>query len=377
MREIYDLIIVGTGSVGSAAGYQAAKRGLKVLEIDAGVPPHTGGSHHGQTRIIRHAYGEGASYVPMVLRAQELWAELDEQSAETIFHQTGVLNVGPKTAPFLKNVIASAKAYDLPVDVMDATQLRERWPALQVPDHFAGAYETDSGYLMSEAAIKNYVRLAGELGATQQFNTLVQQVGTNSAGDVVMTTDAGEFVGHKALVTAGTWAKDLVPGLPIQPIRKVFAWFNADQSLAESADFPAFTVELDNGEQFYGFPADGNTIKIGRHQGGQLISERGDRVPFGKIAEDQTELLPFTQRLTGVGRLDHGAACTYDMSPDGDFIIDTVPGQPNIQVMTGLSGHGFKFASVLGEIAVQRAVGESVPFDLRPFRLNRFKKEGA
>jgi sarcosine oxidase/N-methyl-L-tryptophan oxidase len=375
MQNEYDLIIVGTGSVGAAAGYYAAKRGLKVLEIDAGVPPHADGSHHGMTRIIRHAYGEGASYVPMVLRAQQLWGELDSQVPEQIFHQTGVLNVGPRTSPFLKNVLSSARKYDLPVEKLTADQIRQRWPEMAVPDHFAAAFETDSGYLMSELAIKHYVRLARELGAVQQFNSLVRDVSTLADGRVSVTTNQGEFVGRQVLVSAGTWAKELLPDLPIQPVRKVFAWFDAATDLAEENKFPAFTVELDSGEQYYGFPADGKTIKIGHHQGGQVISNRAGRVPFDQLAADFEDVSPFTDMLAGVGRLDHGASCTYDMSSDGDFIIDWVPNQPAIQVVTGLSGHGFKFASVLGEIVVQRVLGEEVPFDLRSLRLNRFSAD--
>lgn len=136
MAEIYDLIVIGTGSVGSSTGYYAAKRGLSVLEIDSATPPHTNGSHHGETRMIRHAYGEGSSYVPLVLRAQELWNELKRDTQVDIFHQTGVLNIAPKQSSFLNNIITSAEKYELPIEVYDVSEARKKWPQFTMPDQF-------------------------------------------------------------------------------------------------------------------------------------------------------------------------------------------------------------------------------------------------
>lgn len=373
MAEIYDLIVIGTGSVGSSTGYYAAKRGLSVLEIDSATPPHTNGSHHGETRMIRHAYGEGSSYVPLVLRAQELWNELKRDTQVDIFHQTGVLNIAPKQSSFLNNIITSAEKYELPIEVYDAFQARKKWPQFTIPDQFKAVLEKNSGYLKSELAIDTYVKEAKRLGAHEQFNTQVISVDNDENGSVHVTTNEGIFIGKSAVITVGTWVKDLIPNLPIQPVRKVVSWFEAPKPLAEETGFPSFTIQLGDGTHYYGFPANKGLIKIGRHQGGQYITKREERLDFNALKEDKTETSPLLNSvLKTVGNLDHGVACSYDLSPDEHFIIDDLPGKKNIQFVSGLSGHGFKFASVLGEILVAKALNETLDFDLSPFLLSRF-----
>lgn len=369
---VYDLIVVGSGSVGSAAGFYATQAGLKVLMIDSAHPPHQQGSHHGETRLIRHAYGEGARYVPMVLRAQQLWDELEHLSGERIMQRSGVINLAPANSPFLHNVIESAKKFQLNLQVMQADDIRQRWPQINVPDGYLGAFEADSGYLNAEQAVRSYIRLAEQAGCAQLFNCGVQSIA--SEGDLqTVTTSDGLFRGRKLLISAGTWVNSLCPGLPVRPLRKVFAWYQADGRYSENNKFPAFTVEMANGSQFYGFPASDNALKIGRHDGGQWINRQEERTPFGSYAEDGSETFSFLRQfLPGIGVCLRGAACSYDNSPDEDFIIDRLPGHPNRLIITGLSGHGFKFASVLGEIATQFATNKSSQFDLSAFSLSRF-----
>ena len=161
---------------------------------------------------------------------------------------------------------------------------------------------------------------------------------------------------------------------PIQPVRKVFAWYQADGRYSIKNKFPAFTGELPNGDQYYGFPAENDALKIGKHNGGQVIHSADERVPFAEITSDGSEAFPFLRQvLPGIGCCLYGASCTYDNSPDEDFIIDTLPGHDNTLLITGLSGHGFKFASVLGEIAADFAQDKKSNFDLTPFRLSRFQ----
>lgn len=374
MTEIYDLIVVGTGSVGSSAGYYASMKGLKVLEVDEGQPPHDQGSYHGDTRIIRHAYGENPMYVPLALRAQELWQSLEKQAQVKIFHETGVLNIGAEKSQFLSNIVISAEQYHLPIKIYDAKSANERWQQLNLPIGFEAILESRGGYLKSEDAVSAYVNQAKKAGAHQKFNTRVLAI-ADEHGLVHVQTNDGVFLGKHVVVTAGTWVKDLIPNLPIQPVRKVVSWFNSDQSLSERANFPAFTAETTDGNQYYGFPANDGMIKIGRHNGGQIISNREQRVQFGENSEDYDEITYFKQHvLRGVNQLHHGVSCTYDVSPDGHFIIDYVPGHKNIQVVTGLSGHGFKFASVLGEILIDRVLNIEPKYNLTAFSLSRFLK---
>jgi len=369
----YDLIIVGSGSTGAAAGYYATRAGLKVLMVDSFHPPHQEGSHHGDTRLIRHAYGEGERYVPLVLRAQALWDELQAQTEETIFERSGVVNLGPAESDFLTNVAQSAREFRLPLEILTAAEIAARWPEIVVPDHYIALFEPDSGVLHSENAVREWIRLAREAGCAQLFNCPVSAIASTADGVNVTTAD-GVYSAAKVLVSAGTWVGRLLPDLPITPVRKVFGWFQADGRYSVKNNFPAFTGEMDNGDQFYGFPAENDALKIGKHNGGQPIASAEERKPFGGYAGDGSEAFAFLRQfLPGIGGCLYGAACTYDNSPDEDFIIDTLPDQPAIMVITGLSGHGFKFAPVLGEIAAQFAAGETPALDLAPFSLARFR----
>lgn len=161
----YDLIIIGSGSVGAAAGYYARRAGLNVLMTDAHQPPHQEGSHHGSSRLIRHAYGEGEKYVPLVLRAQQLWDELAEISGEAVFERTGVINLGPASSAFLANVAASARAFQLEVEELDAQAVMQRWPEIRLPDDYRAIFEPASGVLRSELAVETWIRLARKQAA--------------------------------------------------------------------------------------------------------------------------------------------------------------------------------------------------------------------
>ncbi len=368
----YDLIIIGSGSVGAAAGYYARKAGLNVLMTDAHMPPHQHGSHHGDTRLMRHAYGEGEKYVPLVLRAQTLWDELAAASGEDIFARSGVVNLGPADSTFLNTVAQSAAQFSLPIEHLDAAAVMKRWPEITVPQDYQAIFEPDSGVLKSELAVKTLIAMAKDAGCAQLFNCPVTAIKSDASG-VTIETSEGSWQGKKLLLTAGTWVKQLYPELPIQPVRKVFSWFQADGRYSQKNNFPAFTGELPNGDQFYGFPAVDDALKIGKHNGGQIINSPEERKAFGAVATDGSEAFSFLRQiLPGIGGCLHGAACTYDNSPDEDFIIDTLPGQPDVLFIGGLSGHGFKFATVLGEIAAQFAQQQTPEFDLSAFALDRF-----
>ncbi|CAI2052808.1 N-methyl-L-tryptophan oxidase [Serratia ficaria] len=368
----YDLIVVGSGSVGAAAGYYAAQAGLKVLMIDSAMPPHRNGSHHGDTRIIRHAYGEGEKYVPLVLRAQALWNALIQKTGEELFQSCGVLNLGPQQSEFISNAQQSAQKFRLNTETLSAEQIIQRWPEFKVPAGYVGVFEPDAGFLRSDQAVASLIRLTNEAGCGQLFNCPVSAVEPIDGGVEVVTPE-GRFRGRKAVVTAGTWVKALLPQLPVAPLRKVFSWHQADGRYSTNNRFPAFTVEAQDGNHYYGFPADNDGLKLGKHDGGQPMDAPEQRKPFGSYASDGTEVFDFLRQfLPGVGVCLHGEACSYDMSPDEDFIIDTLPECDNLMVITGLSGHGFKFASVLGEVAALFAQDKAPPVDISPFALKRF-----
>lgn len=316
IQMIYDLIVVGSGSVGAAAGWYATQAGLRVLMIDKAQPPHDEASHHGETRLIRHAYGQGVSYVPMVLRAQQLWDELDSLAGERIMHRCGVINIGPETSEFIRTVIESANRYQLPVEILTSQAVMQRWPQFTIPAGCVGVFEPNSGYLKCELAIKHWIRLAKEAGCKQLFDCPVLEITRDGDMQRVKTAN-GVYIGRKVLLCAGTWLTKLLPELPVVPTRKVFSWYHSDDRYDENNGFPGFVILLPDGGEFYGFPAKNNVLKIGKHSGGQPIKNPEERTPFGSFAEDKTEVQEVLHRFfPGTGECIYGKSCTYDVTPD-------------------------------------------------------------
>lgn len=374
----YETIIIGAGSMGMAAGYYLANQGKTVLLIDAFDPPHTEGSHHGETRIIRHAYGEGENYVPMALRAQELWLELEEKTKKQLFLRTGVLNIGASDSPFIKNVIKSAEMYSLPVEVLSAGQINERWPGFQFSDDFIGCFEQNSGVLMVEDCIRSYRELAEKNGAVLKTNTTVNSIEATGSS-VIVKTGSEVFTGEKLIISAGKGAGPILQtlglDLPLKPVRKTFSWFAADEDVYHAGQFPAFTVnDPYSNEVYYGFPSiKGAGVKIGHHDGGQPLHPSEKPADFGTHPDDELDVKRFTGRFMSQEMpLKFGKTCIYTNTPDSDFIIDRHPTFRNIFFACGFSGHGFKFASVVGEILSQLAVDSKTEWDISDFLIDRF-----
>lgn len=373
----YEVIIVGAGSMGMAAGYYLAKQGKRVLLIDSHNPPHADGSHHGETRIIRHAYGEGESYVEMALRAQELWNELQEQADEEIFIPTGVINIGKPDSTFIQNVRNSAKNYSLNVEQLTADEINQRWTGFGVPEGYIGCYEVDSGVLMSENCIRAFRNQAEAHGAVLKVNAPVTSISIFE-NSVEVKTAEDSFTAASLIMTPGAGTRKLLPlvdlELPLQELRNTFSWFETEESLYKSSDFPAFSFELPN-ETYYGFPSiEGAGVKIGRHDGG--IPRDMDKAldPFGTHEQDKQDVSNFAEHcMPKLGQHKMGKACTYTNTPDEDFIIDRHPSHDHVVIACGFSGHGFKFSSVVGEILSQLVSGTGeCTVDIRPFSINRF-----
>lgn len=374
----YNYIVIGAGSMGMAAGYYLAHSGHHTLLLDAFNPPHDHASHHGETRLIRYAYGEGIAYVPLALRAGERWRALEMKTNRQLFHETGVINVGRKQSSFVQNVINSAKLHNIPLEVLDAPTVHKRWPGMRLPDDYVACYEPTAGVLKVEDCINAYRQLAIEAGAVIRTNS---RVATITPGNVItVTTTAGTtFTADRVIVTVGAWAKALLAQtnltLPVSPIRKTFAWYEADASLySEHAHYPGFSFMLDDA-CFYGFPSiDGAGIKVGRHDGGIPISPDEPRIPF-----DDTDAVALDQFLDTympqVGARKYGKTCMYAMTPDEHFIIDQHPHYPNVTFAAGFSGHGFKFASAVGELLSELATTGQTTQDISMFRLNRFTQK--
>ncbi len=363
--------------MGMSAGYYLSQRNLRVLLIDRFDPPHTGGSHHGETRLIRHAYPGNSAYTEMALRSDLLWTELEEVSGERLLVRSGVLNLGPEALPMLAEKRERAQRYGLYAESLSAAEIRARWPGIAVPPGYAGLYERDAGYLLSEACLRAYRRQALALGAVLLPHTVVTGIGADAAGAVTGRTSAGTFTAGQAVLSVGAWFGALtgLPPLPIRPVRKAVAWFEAPDALYAGSHFPGFTVTDGKGSGYYGFPSEnGSGVKIGRHDGGQEWSPGQPFEPFGHDAADEAELREGLATFfpQAAGRLLRGAVCKYEITPDEHFILDRHPKHANIVIAGGFSGHGFKFASTVGEIAADLLTGIDPKSDLSPFALGRF-----
>ena len=376
----YEVIIVGAGSMGMAAGYYLAKQGKRVLLIDSHNPPHTEGSHHGETRIIRHAYGEGAHYTEMALRAQKLWNELQKTSDEDIFVNTGVVNIGQPNSNFIQNVIKSAEDYSLNVEQFTAEEINTRWEGFNVPEGYIGCYELDSGVLMSENSIRAFRKGALKHGAELKANSPVTSISIFD-NHVQAETQQGSYTAESLIFTPGAGTRKLLPliglKLPLQEVRNTFSWFETDESIYDSTRFPAFAFELPT-ETYYGFPSiKGAGVKIGRHDGGRPRNMSKPIEAFGTYEQDKFDVTHFAERfISEVGQHKMGKACTYTNTPDEDFIIDKHPNHNHVAIACGFSGHGFKFTSVIGEILSQLVTEDcKTELDISPFSIQRFIKK--
>ncbi|QQK77245.1 N-methyl-L-tryptophan oxidase [Salicibibacter cibarius] len=376
MNTDYDVIVVGAGSMGMAASYYLTRQGAKTLMIDAFDPPHANGSHHGETRIIRHAYGEGREYVPLAIRAQTLWDELQEEADETIFEKTGVLGFGPEGSAFIDEAIASSKEYSLSLDLLDADEINERWPGIQLPKGYKGCFEPESGVLYSENCIRAYRQLAEKNNATLLTNTPVMNIETYEDG-VSVHTENGTFTSKKLVISAGAWNGKILSNLgldlPLQPTRQTVTWFDSDPSLYDAGAFPSFFVDMPMGV-YYGFPGlDDYGLKIGRFDVGQKTEPAYVNREYGIFPNDEGDVREFleTYMPEAAGKLNHGRACIFTRTPDEHFIVDLHPQHSHIAIAAGFSGHGFKFASVIGEILSQLALDGHTEHDISIFSLSR------
>ncbi len=355
----YDAIVVGVGTMGSAALFHLARRGRRVLGIDRFGIAHDRGSMHGQSRIIRLAYHEHPDYVPLLRRAYELWRELEQAAGTQLLHQIGILEIGPRDGPLVAGALHAAEAYDLPFELLDADELRRRRPAFTPAPGAVGVEQPDGGYLLAEAAVRAHAELALAAGAELRLDSPVLDWQAGSSG-VIVKTEQASYEAARLVLTPGAWAGGLLrlpPGL-LQAERQVVAWFEPFPAAAAAlAALPVFIVEEDGAIQ-YGFPPIGGAgLKIGwMHHPGTAVPapELLDRAAAPHEVEPLRTFLE--RRIPGAaGRLLDAQACLFTNTPDSRFVIDVHPDVPNVVIASACSGHGFKFAPVVGEIIADLA----------------------
>ncbi|MBC8163999.1 MAG: N-methyl-L-tryptophan oxidase [Roseiflexaceae bacterium] len=361
MAQGYDTIIIGLGAMGSAAAYQLARRGQRVLGLERYTPGHTHGSSHGRSRIIRQAYFEGAAYVPLLLRAYELWRELERESGEDIMRLTGGLMIGQPAHITVAGALVSAQQHGLPYELLDAAALRRRYPMLQPDASTVALYEQNAGVLRPEAAIQAYLRLAAARGAELRFEQPALSWRADARG-VQVTTGRGNYEAAQLIIAPGAWAPQLLAelALPLVVERQVLYWFAPKGGYAayQPDRFPIFIWEIEDHMQFYGFPAEQHApfgVKTAFFRNGEACTAetcdrvvRPDEVAGIRAAIDR--LIPDLG-----GELIAAQTCLYTTTPDEHFILAKHPHHANVTVASPCSGHGFKFASAIGEVLADLA----------------------
>ncbi|MGH2455924.1 MAG: N-methyl-L-tryptophan oxidase [Candidatus Limnocylindria bacterium] len=376
MGERYDAIVIGLGGMGSATAYHLARRGQRVLGLEQFDLLHERGSSHGLTRIIRLAYHEHPSYVPLLRRSYELWHELEARVGERLLITTGSLEGGPEDGPMFRGALEAARLHDLPHEVLDVSALQRRVPAYRGLDPSTRVvWQPDGGFLMAERSVLAHVNQAMAHGADLRFREAVGAWQPTAAGGVEVSTDRGAYEADRLLICAGPWAARLVPALAdaIVTERQVLAWLQPTRpELFEPARFPVFVLDVEEGS-FYGFPVhDTPGFKFGRyhHLREPIDPDDPDR---STRPDDEALLRAFAARYLpdGAGPTVSLKACIFTNSPDEHFIIDRLPESPQVSVAAGFSGHGFKFCSVVGEVMADLAMHDATSHDIGLFRLSR------
>lgn len=365
----YDVVVAGVGGMGAAAAAVLAARGARVVGVDRFPVGHDRGSSHGQTRLIRLAYHEHADYVPLLRRAYAAWRELEEAAGTRLLTETGLVLAGPPGSEVIDGALHAAAVHGLTVERLTVAEAAGRWPGLRVPESWQVVLEPRGGHLRVEACVRACAAAAVAAGAELHAGAEVRSWRTVGA-DVVVETDTARYAAGRLVLCPGAWAADLLrlPRIPFTVLRKSLFWYPAVARTATrpgiaavgapaSAPLPCFAYAAPTGF-FYGFPPlDGRGIKVAEHTGGDAVADpamadRGlDLAGRGRVDAFVAAHLPAARPPA----TDH-AVCLYTMSPDGHFVVGPHPDAPQVAIAAGFSGHGFKFASVIGEILADLAL---------------------
>ena len=377
-KNIYDVIIIGLGAMGSAASYYLSKNGVKVLGLDTYEPPHKLGSSHGHTRVIREAYHEGTSYVPIVKRAYELWNELDHEIEDKLILEYGGMYLGDD-GKYLSDAKKSAKKYDIPIKEFSSKEIKEKYNILNPPNNFKGLLENRSGAVFPEKAISNFLSKSINNGSSHNYNEKV--IGWEKQSKFYkVETDKNNYFAEKLIFSSGAWIKNLVPSLklPVKIERQVLFWFDPikDKDKFHYSNMPNTGWDLDNGMEFYTQPnIENKGFKVAMHHNGKFISEND--LNRESNADDLSIVKNFLEEYIPLanGKLIDSRVCVYTNTPDLDFIIDFYPNDENIIICSPCSGHGFKFTPAIGEICSELVINNGTNYDLSEFSIKRLMKQ--
>ncbi|WP_394840640.1 N-methyl-L-tryptophan oxidase [Pendulispora brunnea] len=376
----YDVAVIGLGIVGASAVDYLAAEGIRAIGLDAFGPTHGFGSSRGESRIFRRAYWEGAAYLPLLNRAHDLWTALQADCDVPVVVHTGGLFVGSKATGVVRSSRDTARAGNIPHEMLDAAQVRERYPAFRMSGDMEAIYEPGAYMVLADRARLAMLDRAVGRGAELRFGTRVSKV-THSGGGITLSTASGDSFACAAVVVAtgpwiaGEFIEEVRPFL--RPVRVPIYWFRprpGEESEYDPGRFPVFLHEASDGRLLYGLPSqDDAGVKIGFHNRQQVEADprMPDRVVSdvfrNEMADYIEEVFPSLDPVPIRSRI-----CFYTLSNDGNFIIDRTRHHPNVSYASACSGHGFKFAPAVGESAARLAIGKDPIVSLEPYALSRF-----
>lgn len=380
----YDAIVIGLGAMGSATLDQLARRGLRVLGLEQFGIPHDQGSSGGDTRLIRKAYFEHPDYVPLLERAYANWVDLESRRSEQVLFRTGAVYIGRPDSELIAGSIASAKQHGLAYRELSADDVSTRWP-LRVPDGYRTVHEADGGFVLAARSIRLFCESALRCGADVRGGEAVREW-RETADGIEVVTAAATYRGARLIITVGSWASRLLPRLPtpLSVTRQALFWvWPQHPEQFELDTFSCWAAQLDGYEGlFYGFPMlparlGGQLgLKMSHHAPGQLIEP-------GKMQSiDAAEFETVRAALAAIFATDLGPvvatkACMYTSTTDQHFIVDRYGDSERVTFACGFSGHGFKFASVIGEALADLAVDGRTDLPIGFLGLARFVAQPA
>jgi sarcosine oxidase len=373
----FDVAVIGLGGIGSAIAAHCAARGASVIGLEQFAPAHNRGSSHGKSRMIRQAYFEDAAYVPLVLRSYELWRALEKEAGENLLRITGVLSVGEETSEIISGTQRAAAQHCLSLQKWSRREVGERYPSLRLLPNEIALFEPNGGVLDPERCVRAHIQTAESAGAELRFETTVRTWEATDRGATIHLADGATVSAKKLTLSLGPWFKEALAklGVVLRVQRNVQVWFSPSTSQYEAARFPAFLLNRAGlAAPLYGFPDFGAGIKAAFHGFGDLIT--ADELQ--REVDAERDVTPVARALDdwmpgAAANFQDATPCMYSLTPDTHFVIDRHPAHANVVLCGGFSGHGFKFAPVIGEIAADLALEGGSRHDIDFLSLKRFR----
>jgi len=370
----YHTIVAGLGAMGSAALYHLSAGGKKVAGFDRFSPPHTMGSSHGETRMIREAYYEHPAYVPLVQRAYELWHQLAVAAREPMIHETGGVFAGPPHGELVPGMKRAAREHGIPVEALTHARASVEFPAFHFDTNWEIVREPRAGFVYPERCIQTQLKLAEQCGAELHMEEPVLSW-TADRGGVVVRTDRWEHRAERLVLATGAWMVDTLSSVGVRAAieRQPLMWFGPRRGATPPGT--VWALEFERGKLLYGFPATDTGVKVAIHYGGAQVASPLDL--------DRTLHESDVQRLRHatdtylpdvLGERVRSEVCMYTNTPDLHFVFDPHPRHDNVLLVSACSGHGFKFSSAIGEAAAQWAMQGTPRADMSYFSLRRLRK---